>query len=154
MRIVCPACAAVYQVPDSLLEGESRAVRCARCGDEWVPQREAQPLPAAAPAELSTAMPSLAERAVERGAALDAGPANGRKPTMAAPPPPADARLAVFPPLVGRPPAAPGRALLAAGWVASAAVLLVLLGAAYLWRAQVQAAWPPSQRAYLALGLR
>ena len=32
MRIVCPSCQAVYEVPDKLLSGPAKRVRCARCG--------------------------------------------------------------------------------------------------------------------------
>ena len=32
MRIECPSCQAVYEVPDALLAGGPRMVRCARCG--------------------------------------------------------------------------------------------------------------------------
>ena len=36
MQIVCPACAAAYEVPITLLK-PGQAVRCARCAQEWVP---------------------------------------------------------------------------------------------------------------------
>lgn len=36
MRIDCPSCAASYEVPDTLLAGR-KAVRCARCGQQWTP---------------------------------------------------------------------------------------------------------------------
>jgi hypothetical protein len=70
-----------------------------------------------------------------------------------APPAPADARIAMVTPLAARPPPGGGRVIAAAGWAASLLVIVVLLGAGYQWRAQVQSAWPPSQRAYAALGL-
>lgn len=37
MRIDCPACDAVYEVPDSILTSGPRALRCAGCGKTWVP---------------------------------------------------------------------------------------------------------------------
>ena len=39
MRIVCPTCEATYNVPDAALS-PGRPVRCARCGNNWIPQRE------------------------------------------------------------------------------------------------------------------
>ncbi|HEY4251215.1 MAG TPA: zinc-ribbon domain-containing protein [Roseomonas sp.] len=50
MRIACPDCAAEYEVPDHLLVGAPRAMRCARCGRVWTPQAIAPPPPAPAPA--------------------------------------------------------------------------------------------------------
>ncbi len=193
MRIVCPACDAVYEVPDSLLGAEARALRCARCGHEWVPRAEAvaggplpdvpihdAPLPDAPPPDVPLRRPvpaSLAERAAERvaerdAASLDNGvprelPPPARRPPLSrlpearvpesrvptAPPAPSESSLTIFPPLVGRPERSRGSAA-ALGWVASVLVLAAILAAAYVWRAEVQAAWPPSQRAYAAIGLR
>jgi predicted Zn finger-like uncharacterized protein len=42
----------------------------------------------------------------------------------------------------------------ALAWVLSVAVLCVCIGAAFVWRADVMRLWPPSERIYLALGLR
>lgn len=39
MRIVCPGCEAAYEVPEAMLS-PGRAVRCARCGRDWVPLPE------------------------------------------------------------------------------------------------------------------
>ena len=36
MQIVCPACAAAYEVPLTMLK-PGQVVRCARCAREWVP---------------------------------------------------------------------------------------------------------------------
>jgi len=35
MRIECPACTAVYELPDHLLNNGPRALRCAACGKTW-----------------------------------------------------------------------------------------------------------------------
>jgi hypothetical protein len=40
-----------------------------------------------------------------------------------------------------------------AAWVLSLAVLAGVVWAAYAYRAEIMAAWPPSQRAYAAMGL-
>ena len=44
MRITCPSCQAVYDVPESLLSNAAAQVRCVRCATLWVPD----PAPAAA----------------------------------------------------------------------------------------------------------
>ncbi len=44
MRIVCPSCAASYDVPDGLLAGR-KTVRCARCGEQWTPPPADEPVP-------------------------------------------------------------------------------------------------------------
>ena len=36
MKIVCPACEAIYQVPDAVVVSR-RKMRCARCNQDWVP---------------------------------------------------------------------------------------------------------------------
>jgi hypothetical protein len=46
-----------------------------------------------------------------------------------------------------------GRLALAAAWTVSLLVALGLLAAAYVWRADIMAAWPPSTRLYAAFGL-
>ncbi len=38
-------------------------------------------------------------------------------------------------------------------WLASLVVLAALVFAAYAWRDRIMAAWPPSERLYVALGL-
>ena len=143
MRITCPNCAAVYDVPAERLAG-GRTVRCARCGSGWVPPTdesalEPPPAPAMAPEAAEpeppeAAMPSLL------------------KPEPASPPAPAAAAgglrgrlLAVRLPL----PVSP--VLLA--WAGSLMLLGVLVWAMIAWRSGVMRVWPPSERLYSALGL-
>jgi len=45
VRIVCPSCLTVYEIPPSLLS-VGRTARCARCGGEWVPAHGAAAPPA------------------------------------------------------------------------------------------------------------
>jgi predicted Zn finger-like uncharacterized protein len=137
MRIVCPDCAAVYEVPAALLGGPARRVRCARCGREWE----------ARPADPKPPEPTLAEPAPP---AIEAPPV----PIPAPAPAPTNAVLIAAEPLVER--AAPRRSRPAAlaGWGATLLVLAGILIAAYLWRAPIEAAWPASQGAYAMLGLR
>lgn len=41
MRIECPTCSAVYDLPERLLSGGSRTLRCAACGNTWTVNPEA-----------------------------------------------------------------------------------------------------------------
>ncbi len=155
MRIICPACAAVYEVPAALLGDTPRALRCARCGNEWVPHAEpaAQAQPDTTPAA-AAAPPAPEQKAIpvppESRVPLARVPAT---PVPSVPPPPGDPMLSIFPPLVERQRRRRERAS-ALAWALTVLTLAALVGAAYVWRADVQAAWPPSQRAYAAIGLR
>ncbi len=134
MRIVCPSCAAAYEVPDArLVAGQS--VRCARCGTNWMPLAEVQ----------RAARPELAEP-----------PAVGSLPQPR--PVPSDAQIFAsanpYPATMDRPNAglAGGPAVLA-GWAVSIAVIVGLGWAAVTWRADIMHVWPPSERLYSTLGL-
>jgi predicted Zn finger-like uncharacterized protein len=35
MRLLCPNCSTVYEVPDAALAGRSRKLQCAQCGTGW-----------------------------------------------------------------------------------------------------------------------
>ncbi len=131
MRITCPNCHTEYDVSDEKLAG--RSVRCARCATEWTP------VPAAA-AESYAAPPDIKAPVLE----------------PSAPPP----EPALEPPSIVVPPREapvvaelPQRSPIFA-WVASLVVIVAAITASYVWRAEVMQAWPPSQRAYQALGLR
>jgi predicted Zn finger-like uncharacterized protein len=150
MRVQCPECTIVYDVPEHLLAGR-KALRCARCGTEWTP---------GSPAADSGNMPSVGpEQAVAPALpALDAGPAV--EPEASAPialgrreeqiehgPYSAMQRLA-------RPVEPPRRTpWVGLAWVGSLIVVAALAWGAVTWRADVMHAWPPSTRAYAALGL-
>ncbi|WP_244457213.1 zinc-ribbon domain-containing protein [Roseomonas fluvialis] len=130
MRIACPSCGAEYNVPDRLLSGAARTLRCSRCGTDFaLPRAEAAaapPPPAAAP-----------------------------EPAPESAPPPPTAEPPVAPTVTERTPVAQDqsdRALLGA-WAAS--VLVVAGGAAAMlaFRAQLMAAWPPVTRLFAVLGL-
>lgn len=129
MRIVCPVCSATYEVRDELLV-PGRAVRCARCNEQWVPVETPGSAPPAQVGELPT--PDAAQA------------------RSAADPPPLTAmdRLASQPAQVPR---ASNR--LPAAWAASVALLLLLAWGAVTWRADLMHAWPPSTRLYGAFGL-
>lgn len=166
MRLACPSCRAVYEIPDAAI-GASRRLRCARCPAEWV----------ATPA---TVTPALATQA-----RLDDGPAKaGHSERPAAEPavtatsvgaasqPTSMSDTAPSLRTEGRPslvsglrqdprPVAPTaaaprrpRALTAVlAWLLTFAMLGAGAASCYRWRGEVMAAWPPSQRVYAALGL-
>jgi predicted Zn finger-like uncharacterized protein len=139
MRIACPSCQAEYDVPDTMLAGR-RAVRCARCGEEWHPE----PAAPAATESLPATVPEAEPPAVEPEPAAAAEPA--ASPTLFVPP---------REPRAGRPAPQPRRAGagVLVGWVATVVILAGLLYTGYAWRDRLMAAWPPSTRLYAALGL-
>lgn len=160
MRIACPTCAAAYEVPDRLLAGPARTLRCSRCGTDFTLA------PAAPPEPLAEAPhgepPSDAPPAAEPPAAEAPAP----EPAPAEPPPPAPPTVAerepprrAAPLTAPRPPPpqveaveAPGRGMVGA-WLASVAAVLAAVFALLVFRAKVMEFWPASERLFLALGL-
>ncbi|MBV8613692.1 MAG: zinc-ribbon domain-containing protein [Acetobacteraceae bacterium] len=124
MRLVCPDCAAAYEVPPSKLGGRRR-LRCARCGREWVAPGE----PAGATEAPGASFEDAPEAAEPRAA-------------------PPGTRAAVAPR-----PAPRGGLALRLCWAASLLVLAIAAWESVAWRSAVMRAWPPSQRLYVALGL-
>lgn len=131
MRLVCPHCAAAYDVPPGLLAGRS-AVRCARCGQQWVEQGGPTPALDEAPEGADAGTGAL----LAPGAADAPAPAFGPPRRLARS---SDIRSSDMGPRFG--------------WAAS--VLALTLGAwsAVAWRTDVMHAWPPSERLYSVLGL-
>lgn len=141
MRVICPACEAIYDVPDARLgEGKLR-VRCTRCEHEWE-------FDAAAP------VPPPAD-------AADAGAKEENPPPEVTAAPGAEAPQAP-PPLVAekRPrlqsaaaePPRSGRATLL-GWGLSLLVIVAAASVAVHFRAPIMHAWPASERAYGWFGI-
>ncbi len=150
MRIVCPACQAAYEVPEKLLSGPPRKVRCARCGEAWtpepvrvaapealpvedepppepepeqepVPEREPEPLVPETPASIAAVVPRIEDRLVPE----PAEPSSGRRPAIIA----------------------------GSAWAASVAVLVGAGWACVAWRGEIMALWAPSRRLFALLGL-
>jgi len=179
MRVLCPSCAAVYEVPEPLLGAGSRTLRCGRCGTEWVlPGAPAEVEPLSAAPEEAKLTPTAAaepppppapEPATPEPTALEpvgaAEPEESpRGPSPLAIPPREGARERPF--ALG--PAGTREAQMAAqaraprrgrdavawfGWLVSLALLALLVWAGYAYRGVVMHAWPPSQRLYALLGL-
>jgi predicted Zn finger-like uncharacterized protein len=142
MLITCPTCAAGYDVPDHLLEHHVQRLRCAHCATEW-------DVAALAPPELPLAPPPVAPQV------MVTPPSSASLP----PPPSVDAGPAITlsrkAPILGRAKAEPPRlAALAAAWVLSLVVVGSLGWGVYHWRSDVMTLWPPSQRAFGALGVK
>ena len=143
MRIVCPSCQAAYEVPDKLLSSAARKVRCARCGDAWMPEPIAAPGSVAAPG--SIAAPD------EAGRPAEPEPETKPAPLVAAVVPRVADRLVED---AAEPPPGRGPAVLAAvAWAASVALLAGAGWAAVAWRAEIMAVWAPSRRLFALLGL-
>ena len=133
MRIVCPSCAARYEIADAML-AKPRTVRCSRCAREWLQD----PIPTEIP-EPAAPEPEIAEPPAE---------------TLQ---PPAPAPVIPEPPA----PAEPSRPVQSAAkktdskvvlaWIASLLLLAALAFAAYTDRAEIQTAWPPSARIFKLL---
>lgn len=152
MRIVCPSCQAAYEVPDTLLAGGPRRVRCARCGGDWVPEKVAAtpPPPEPEPAPAPSPPPALPAPAPPPQAAVE----SEAEPDLPPPPPvriaPADPR----PPRSQPPQGGRRLAVLAGlGWAASLALLATAGWASVAYREEVMAAWGASRRLYALLGL-
>ena len=132
MRIVCPSCAAAYDVPAERFE-PGRPVRCSACDNGWLPWplvAEPQPLAAIEPdfdIDLAQTEP------VPRPARPVPGPDRLRGLVQHAAPSP--------------------HRLVQAGWIATALVLGTAVWAGVRHREGVMQAWPPSERVYVALGL-
>ncbi len=124
MRIVCPACETAYDVPETVL-APGRAVRCARCRSEWVPEG------APAREEASEAEEPAPEEPV---------PIFAAEPVVRVVPPPAADRPAG------------ARVAVIAGWLVSLLLLGGMGYAAVAWRQPIEQAWPPAGRAYGWLG--
>ena len=61
MRIECPTCSAVYDLPERLLSGGPRTLRCAACGNTWTVNPGAPEEPAAPEAEAPPSPPPPAQ---------------------------------------------------------------------------------------------
>jgi predicted Zn finger-like uncharacterized protein len=150
MRIVCPACDATYDVPEAMLARGARKVRCARCGNEWAPsaaaphaQLELEAAPDAALPDEDFDLPQVPET----------DPLGRHEPRLIPPRQRPERIAGPREPEADLPPARGSRRAIVA-WVLTVLVLAAGGAAAVLWRAQVMATWPPSERVYSAVGLR
>lgn len=155
MRIVCPSCQAAYEVPEKLLSGPPRKVRCARCGDAWTPEAIAASIPIAL--EPAIAEPETSEPAVPESrhfASADSAPEPPPDPVPVPTPivvPRMEDKLVPAP---AEPPGGRLPIILAAGaWAASVVVLASAGWACLAWRSDIMTVWAPSRRLFALLGL-
>lgn len=158
MRIDCPACAAAYEVPESLLDTK-RPLRCARCGHQWLPWAppEPAPPPEASPPELepwSPIEPDLPATLLE----VPLATVRGAAPDFETEPDPQETYRDEFlspDPAQRLSPEAPGGGGLAIrlAWAATVLLIALLIWGGYAWRGDVMRIWPASERLYAALGL-
>jgi predicted Zn finger-like uncharacterized protein len=170
MDIACPNCAATYRVPDSLL-ASGKALRCAACDHEWVPEAPPTESPVQDTPSHEARAPELAAAMPEEGPTMGAQSAAdpdlaaplaetpaGEMPVAAAlsePARPAPARVSspAAPPALQRRPAqmrgprkpGAGRALPIA-WLASVTFVMLALLALVLFGEEIALAWPPFAR--------
>lgn len=121
MRIICPSCAAEYEVPASRLT-PGKMARCVRCGGEWMAVRE----PAEDPVQADPPAADPQDDHAEEPAALPSVTAMDRLAHSPAPSQP--------------------KAGLIGAWVLTAVVLVGATAAAIAWRQDVVHIWPPSSR--------
>jgi predicted Zn finger-like uncharacterized protein len=182
MKIVCPSCAATYEVPESVVSSK-RAVRCARCGGDWVPgaadtapapPAEVTPEPVPAPAfvpaaeEMADFEPAPAWPEPENSASdlevdgLEMAGLEVDGPFIAPPlivpveslgTPPSQNLAAAIAEEAAASPAGTDKKAPITAWIASVALLAILILAAVAFREPVMKAWPASTRLYAALGL-
>lgn len=141
MRITCPDCDAAYDLPDHKLV-PGRRVRCARCGQDWVPVSTALD-PFAEPTGVApgpAALPDdVAGRSATTGPALsDPGPPPAT--VVAEQVAPVAERLSIASVL----PAVPLG--LKAAWGVSLLTLVMLAASIVVWRDSLVHHWPPGAR--------
>jgi predicted Zn finger-like uncharacterized protein len=124
MRIVCPSCAAEYEVPAPRITPQ-RNVRCARCGNAWLASEE----PAPAPTDLDP-LGFHAEPLVEHEA----------EPVTLLP------RVTAMDRLTEAATRSRTSVGLVAAWVLTFVVLAAAVGVVITWREPLVRAWPASSR--------
>ena len=137
MILTCPECATAYFVDETKIPAEGRMVKCASCKHRWMAH--------AAPAEPESEEP-LALEPAEPAVAADAEPGFD------------DDGLATDLPKVFRAMAADSRKVMEAAtagivWAGMAAVLVLLVALAAVFRMNVVNLWPKTAAAYAWVGL-
>jgi len=161
MRITCPNCAASYDVPEAKLVGR-KAVRCSRCGKDWTPvvaapvQEEEPPvrvdMTRIVESEAFSVPPVLAEPEPEP----ETEPLLEAEPAVAHPQARVEHPSGKFTAMerLSRAAEPPAPSLwVRIAWAVTAVLIVLMLWSAFSWRADIMRIWPPSTRAYAALGL-
>lgn len=169
MILTCPACQTRYQADASKFPPQGRNVRCARCGEVWH-QAAAEPdadayAAAAAPAQTEYAPPAPSYPQEEPQPRTEYQPPSYpqeeprtqfyAQPAYSRDEEPQDREEFPEPETPKQFAAAiPPRLMLAAGWAALAAVVLVIGIAAAAYRHQIVQVWPQSASLYSRLGMK
>lgn len=167
MLITCPNCAAGYDVPEHLLAGAVRRLRCARCSVEWDAREalQAHPLqervqammaePIGPPPPPRVEPPPLREAPLlaQNAAAIPSG-------DLRVPPPldynPSNSGISLTTdtPLRRQQSEPPRLSALVAAWILSLVFVGSLGWGVWHWRDDVMTIFPPSQRAFGAISQR
>ena len=145
MDIACPNCAATYRVPDSLL-AQGKALRCAACGHQWVPEVPGTTVQPAAPLPM---METAASPARAEGESEDVAPSLAiARPVPPTSPPPLKRRhtSGIRPVALPQATVRPAGRLLPLAWMASVTFILLVLLAMVFFGESIAAAWPPFGR--------
>lgn len=160
MRIVCPSCAAAYEVPVERL-GPGRAVQCSACKAGWTPRPLLTGTARVSDADGTPNVVTDAIADVRPDATPDAGPGAVPPPMALSIAPPAidpDTKPVPHPTVAARPAsdlAYPRIApVVLAGWLATVLIIGGALWMGFARRDGVMEAWPPSERVYKAFGYR
>jgi predicted Zn finger-like uncharacterized protein len=134
MQITCPSCSAKYNVDPAKLGPQGRTVRCTNCGHSWLQKPEIEP-----------AVETRPEPAAPAVQAAEAKPEP--RPEIVAPK--AKPKPAPLNPIVAPPPE-PNRLI---PWAASLLLIAALPAAAWYFRNEAVAFYPPLEKAYAAVGV-
>lgn len=147
MILVCPSCAARYEVDGSKFPAEGRKVRCKKCGHVWHQQPEADQ------AEIEETIfnpPPEPQPAVAEPEPAWRAPVEDEEEPQEAAFAPADEDDE---PVAIRPARRGGAIAVAFGWIALVAVILVIGFAAANYRSQIVGIWPQSASLFSKLGM-
>lgn len=156
MILVCPNCAARYEVDGTQFPAEGRKVRCKKCGHVWHQQPEPDRAEIEAeifnsPPDSEPAVEIAPEAEAEFEAETDAPPAWRTPVTEDEEADDDDGyRLDEPAPTIKR---AGGNALVMLGWAALVAVILVIGWSAANYRSQIVGIWPQSASLFSRLGM-
>jgi predicted Zn finger-like uncharacterized protein len=161
MILTCPECATSYFVGDSQIPASGRSVKCTNCGARWMatPDGAVEPAAPPAPEEPAPAPEAVtAETAAESASAASAAPPSAAEDldfVSTAEPESARDRVRALRAAAARPSStgAAKASPFAFVWAAAAALVVALIAAAVLFRAEVARLWPASSAVYAAVGL-
>lgn len=161
MILTCPACSTRYRTDPDNFRPEGRRVRCSACGDVWfqTPPPEPEdilepesPTPLLAAPTASGRDSNLAARMARAGVRPAAASWDERTGTaFATASHAAGFRPGLHRPIVRR--VMPSRWRGAIGWLVLAAIIMVPVGGALIFRTDIVNAWPKAARVYSALGI-